>query len=651
VSKANDLSLTDYIFSNSLSRTLILEPTHKKFANYASAVIAVVQENTRHTLETVEAFSVTLTSYAQATNSPWPYVTLCDFPARALQLADLAHAKGIAIAPIVMANQTEQWVDYSQQQLPLIYSEAIRQENLTGTTTQDLMALSSPVIFGLTVPDATTGNTANYYVEHGPQDRVVAWQTWPLIEVGVPATNLNIISIPRMKETFQSVLATELPSFDFVQVPVVTGDVSRGDDQWNLEQGPMESQLMQPIFDKITVGQDSGVVNRRIVGIVYLTLNWSDYFTHILPHDVPGLYLVLSSTCGGDDDDGNSNNNITTYTYALKGSEIHPLGFGDLHDRTYDHLMVSAPFVTLHHDDLSNNKEPSGKSKTCIPQMILTISPYKALEESFITGKATTYTIGVLAIFAFTSLIFTIYDISVRRHQSKVMARVVRQDRIVSDLFPSNIRSRLYGEDGDDNDNNKEEGGGNHHAATSNTNNLGAHFKKKRSSFSFVSESRGALVVKAAAAEAAATTTITTSSSGKNKALAELFPNCTVIFADIAGFTAWSSTREPCQVFALLESIYSAFDKIAHRCGVFKIETVGDCYVAVAGLPVVQEDHALRVAIFARDCLHCMGDLMRVLEISLGPDTTNLELRVGIHSGQVTGMCVMCTSLVLLYKF
>ena len=86
-----------------------------------------------------------------------------------------------------------------------------------------------------------------------------------------------------------------------------------------------------------------------------------------------------------------------------------------------------------------------------------------------------------------------------------------------------------------------------------------------------------------------------------------------------------------------MESIYSAFDKSAYRHGVFKIETVGDCYVAVAGLPEPAKDHATRVAKFARDCLHLMGDLTRKLEVSLGPDTTDLELRVGLHSGQVTG--------------
>jgi hypothetical protein len=45
---------------------------------------------------------------------------------------------------------------------------------------------------------------------------------------------------------------------------------------------------------------------------------------------------------------------------------------------------------------------------------------------------------------------------------------------------------------------------------------------------------------------------------------------------DIAGFTAWSSTRSPEQVFTLLQTIYQAFDKIAARRRVFKVETIGD---------------------------------------------------------------------------
>jgi class 3 adenylate cyclase len=49
--------------------------------------------------------------------------------------------------------------------------------------------------------------------------------------------------------------------------------------------------------------------------------------------------------------------------------------------------------------------------------------------------------------------------------------------------------------------------------------------------------------------------------------------------ADLAGFTEWSSTREPEDVFTLLETLYGAFDKIAVKRKVFKVETIGDWYV------------------------------------------------------------------------
>jgi hypothetical protein len=56
------------------------------------------------------------------------------------------------------------------------------------------------------------------------------------------------------------------------------------------------------------------------------------------------------------------------------------------------------------------------------------------------------------------------------------------------------------------------------------------------------------------------------------KQIAELFPETTILFADIAGFTAWASSREPSHVFTLLETLYGAFDRQARRMGEY-----GDC--------------------------------------------------------------------------
>lgn len=122
----------------------------------------------------------------------------------------------------------------------------------------------------------------------------------------------------------------------------------------------------------------------------------------------------------------------------------------------------------------------------------------------------------------------------------------------------------------------------------------------------------------------------------RSEPIAEFYTDTTIMFADIVGFTAWSSTREPKQVFSLLETIYSAFDEIAGRRRVFKVETVGDCYLAVAGLPEPRADHALVMARFARDCMIRFQLLTHKLEVELGPDTSSLGIRVGLHSGPVT---------------
>ena len=73
-----------------------------------------------------------------------------------------------------------------------------------------------------------------------------------------------------------------------------------------------------------------------------------------------------------------------------------------------------------------------------------------------------------------------------------------------------------------------------------------------------------------------------------------------------------------------------------HSLNFWQVETVGDCYVAAAGLPDPRPDHALVMARFAKDCMKRMNELTKQLETSLGPDTGDLSMRIGLHSGPVT---------------
>ena len=88
-------------------------------------------------------------------------------------------------------------------------------------------------------------------------------------------------------------------------------------------------------------------------------------------------------------------------------------------------------------------------------------------------------------------------------------------------------------------------------------------------------------------------------------------------------------------MFLLLETIYGSFDKIADRRKVFKVETIGDCYVAVTGLPKAQPDHALIMTKFANELLSRLQTEVKTIANLLGPETLELAMRVGMHSGPV----------------
>lgn len=103
----------------------------------------------------------------------------------------------------------------------------------------------------------------------------------------------------------------------------------------------------------------------------------------------------------------------------------------------------------------------------------------------------------------------------------------------------------------------------------------------------------------------------------------------------IAGFTAWSSEREPSEVFQLLQSVYLEFDAAARQLGLFKLETIADCCVAATGLPDPSKEHAIVMARFAFECLQRMTEVTRKLELTLGPATSDRAFHIGLNSGPV----------------
>ncbi len=110
--------------------------------------------------------------------------------------------------------------------------------------------------------------------------------------------------------------------------------------------------------------------------------------------------------------------------------------------------------------------------------------------------------------------------------------------------------------------------------------------------------------------------------------IADQFTSASILFADVVDFTPWAERLAPAEVVGILDQLFSHFDALAERHGLEKIKTIGDCYMAAAGVPTPREDHAPALALMALDML----DVMRASD-DVGQ--LGLELRVGINSGPV----------------
>lgn len=269
---------------------------------------------------------------------------------------------------------------------------------------------------------------------------------------------------------------------------------------------------------------------------------------------------------------------------------------GDLHDKSYDRYLKTA--------DLNLNPNPRVREVVghCIYEM--RIYPTREFELDYRSNVPTIYACLTGLLFALLVVFFYVYDHMVRLRNMKMIFTAARSNAIVTSMFPDAIREQLLGESEQalvQKDQSNTEGSSRF---------LGGKTKVKR----FIS----------------------TGNHCEGAQIAELFLDATVIFMDICGFTAWSSTRHPDQVFMLLQSVYQEFDQLAKRRGVFKIETIGDCWVGVVGVPEPQSNHSAIALLFARACIVRMRRVVRKLEVTLGPDTADLNIRVGINSGPVT---------------
>ena len=112
-------------------------------------------------------------------------------------------------------------------------------------------------------------------------------------------------------------------------------------------------------------------------------------------------------------------------------------------------------------------------------------------------------------------------------------------------------------------------------------------------------------------------------------AIYDYHPHTTILFSDMVGFTTVSKGMDARELVSFIDSMFQQIDQLCIKHGVEKIKTIGDSYMAAAGLPEPCDDHAARIANLAID----IQDLHR--ELCNRSEGIQLDARIGIHSGPV----------------
>ena len=159
------------------------------------------------------------------------------------------------------------------------------------------------------------------------------------------------------------------------------------------------------------------------------THSWQVYFEDVLPDAENAQGLIAVL----------ENNCGQQFTYTINGASASYLGPGDLHDPIYDDHVVSTGFGAF----LGKNVNKSGESEC---DYNVRVYPSRALEESFMTSTPLVFTVVVVCTFFVTSLIFLLYDFVVERRQTVVLKKAVQSTEVVNTLFPETVRDRLFEE-------------------------------------------------------------------------------------------------------------------------------------------------------------------------------------------------------------
>lgn len=519
----------------------------KRFETYSSRIIDSFVKVVERQLAVADGLSIALTSESlrQVDGRVFPFISLPDFVMRGSAARVMGETPLILWAPLVEEHQRAAWESFVESTFPAHFSFSLEQEKRQQEIQDIRYGYSSNVTerFDLKLqrpsfqirqyhPDGAvpaSNNSGPYLPSFDTSSKRPSFAGFNINLLSHPATDSSLRAmldsgLAVIGETshlnFVSGCATGVVNSSIIIISFTIDQDNFGFAAKTVQKAIEISQYRHVAYD---VGGDPTTLlvypvfdnfepNRTIAGALGIRIFWTILLGDLLPDDANGFIVVVDNNCH------------QTFTYRIDGPNATYLGVGDRHDPAFgdrlkmgniSHDLVSrASPVTRSYSRVELNSDYCGFS--------VRLYPSQDTLDGFLDSKPMVQTAVVALCFFVASLLFLAYDFLVGRRQRIVLSKALASGAIVNSLFPERVIERLYGQQ------------------------------------SSASES-----------------TARSECVEFDSAISELYPETTVFFADICGFTEWSRNKSPHQVFVLLGKLFGCFDAAARTYGVYKIETVG----------------------------------------------------------------------------
>lgn len=450
------------------------------YTETVSLLSSTLVDRFHHQVKSVQGLALDLQSYATNTNGQWPEVTMEDFRDHVEITQFFFDFKCLFVTPIV--NDAEKWDEYTKNKLGRWKNKNAFGDVERKTPARVQKETSNVEMFNINGSRSSGRGPFAPLWQSSNSSRTDRW------------VNLDVLSVPIIRDGILAAISSS---------EVSLSRIINVEDASTLK-NPAYRRFVQDISEQPVSNTSSPVSILHVpvtndqdetVAVVSVFFEIRSLFQNLLPLGRDVVDCVVQSMVG------------QIVSYKVDGQRVDFIGHGDLHAPQHRNLNKTRSLSLDTEENVS-------------PTYTVTIYPSTEMYGQFINGSPILLSGFAVLIFFVTGVVFYFYDSIVKQRQKFILDQAIRSNAILSSLFPENVRGRLFGrEEGST-------GGGTRSGASVNSNPL----RIDTNSFT-VDPTKMRLKSFLSDVE---------QNTSSSKPIADLFPNCTVLFADISGFTAVS---------------------------------------------------------------------------------------------------------------